>query len=128
MRRSAGRSGILLSGDVDAEVLNDEVGAACERLCTRLDCLDVLSLVDALLVDQVLLRADSGVTTQRQMLGVLTEEVIQVGIEVRDVALRSNEREHLPVRVWAFLQRPGMSSQLKILHDHVSNAADSVAT
>ena len=61
------------------------------------------------------------------MLGVLTKEVVEVGIEVRDVALRSNERENLPVRVGALLQRPGVPGQLKVLHDYVSNTADSVA-
>ena len=59
-------------------------------------------------------------------LNEIVEEVLEVGIEVRDVALRSNERKHLPVRVRALPEVPGVPGDADVAVDQVADGLDTV--
>ena len=51
---------------------------------------------------------------------IRTKEIIQVRVEVGDVTLGGDEREHVPVRVRAVFEVPCVSAYLDVLGDNTS--------
>lgn len=41
-------------------------------------------------------------TYETRRMKLLTEEIIQVHVEILDLTIRANERQHLPIRIGAF--------------------------
>ena len=58
------------------------------------------------------------------VLNEIVEELLEVRVEVRDVPVLAHEREHLPVRVRAAPEVPGVSRDVEAAENLVADGLD----